>query len=313
MLVGSFGKHLERLCLQQMVALKGKGRLHSIKVCYCLCRIGIMDAVQYSTRPDVIVSENATLGLGFTLHVQYPPSCKCYYTMDGSDPSYYSQRLQGEYTDERGWPLPSPPALPYLLDASIQLDREGLWHLKFIAISSARSEESPIEERTFLVMPNWGCVIKPRTQYEEIEASDVVLDLRYDKPRFSIVGNQVQIFSGDGPDLIKVNNVNVARVIFGDFEPSVTVLEGERIRMSSSPEILPANTVIPLSRAHTVLIIDDSEYHFLIYGLDCPLWDDIVHEHTTKLLCQLYGDEYRFHPRSRGAPRPARQVQMAGR
>ena len=295
MLLVTFGTKQACLCLQQMVALKGKSRLHSIKVCYCLCHIGIMDAVQYSPRPDVIVSKNATLGLGFTLHVHYPSDCTCYYTMDGSDPSYNSQRLQGKYTDERGWPLPSPPALSDLLDASIQLDREGLWHFKFIAISSARSEESPIEERTFLVMPNWGCVIKPRTPYEEIEASDVVLDLRYDKPRFSIVGNQVQIFSGDGPDLIKVNNVNVAYVTCHDFEPSVTVLEGERIRMSSSPEILPANTVIPLSQAHTVLIIDDSEYHFLIYGLDCPLWDDIVHEHTTKLLCQRYGSEYYFH------------------
>ena len=254
-----------------------------------------MNAVQYSPCPNVIVSKNATLGLGFTLHVRYPPDCTCHYTMDGSDPSYYSEKLLGKITDERGWLLSSPPALPYLLDASIKLGQEGLWHFKFIAISSKTQEQSPIEERTFLVMPNWGCVIKPRTQYEEIEASDVVLDLRYDKPRFSIVGNQVQIFSGDGPDLIKVNNVNVAYVTCHDSEPSVTVLEGERIRWSSSPEFLPANTVIPLSQAHTVLIIDDSEYHFLIYGLDCPLWNDIAHEHTTKLLRQRYGSEYHFH------------------
>ena len=272
-----------------------------------------MDAVQYSTRPDVIVSENATLGLGFTLHVRYPPDCTCHYTMDGSDPSYYSEKLLGKITDERGWLLPSPPALPYLLDASIKLGQEGLWHFKFIAISSKTREQSPIVERTFRVIQGWGCFIKLPPDSEEIAGSDVVLDLRNDKPRLSLVGEIHSAFLADDPITIKVGVIEVARVILGNFEPSVTVLQDGRITLPPSCEILAANTVIPLNRDHTVLTIDDSEYHFLVYGLACPLWDDIAHVHAAILLRQRYGDEYRFHPRSRGAPRPARQVQMAGR
>lgn len=163
-----------------------------------------MDAVQYSTRPDVIVSENATLGLGFTLHVRYPPDCTCHYTMDGSDPSYYSEKLLGKITDERGWLLPSPPALPYLLDASIKLGQEGLWHFKFIAISSKTREQSPIVERTFRVIQGWGCFIKLPPDSEEIAGSDVLLDLRNDKPRLSLVGEIHSAFLADDPITIKV-------------------------------------------------------------------------------------------------------------
>lgn len=235
---------------------------------------GIMDAVHYTSPPIVLIHQkNATLSVGTPVLVQIPENYVCHYSFDGS---YPSRVLQGGH---------------------VTLDKVGLWHYKFIAFSPDNSNRSPLVERTFRVMEGWGCVIN-LLEPGEIQGPNLSLNLMHEIPRFSLGDEDVETLSGDDPHYITVRDFNVASVSFGAGEPSITVLLAGRITLPLSDMFLEANRVIRLRQAHTIFYVDGIEYHLLLYGPDCPLWDDIASARAKALLREQYGNEYHFHPRS---------------